>query len=213
MTAKDSQKPPYDERAVAPKVLPTAISLHHKTYQLPTSPRTTFISFLVPLIGIHAGNVPHARKQLNQTSIPKRQPDDDIRLRQSPCPNIDKTEHERRQRKSAQAQRRRVRKLSLRNALICTRLELSSKGGETSRLAGVDVRERSVAKARGSFGCFVLFVRHLAVCSVGVVGGKIIGGIRAAIVLFVGSVDVLAVELGGSHCGSQGAQMGSYQRD
>ena len=190
MTANDSQKPPYDERAVAPKVLPTAISLYSTHISSASPPHIPSLRW--------RENLPHARKQLNQPPIPKRQPNHNIRCRQTTSPHIDQRQHERRQRESTQSQRSRIGKLALRDALVGTRLELSAKGRQATRLAGVDVREGAVAKARGGFGGFVLFVRHLAIDGVGVVGGQV-GSIGAAVVFLVGAVDVLVGAVGSSH--------------
>ena len=57
MIAYEIQKPPYDDRAVAPKVLPTAISLDV----------VTFVSFKRS----ERVNLPHAGKQLDEASISK----------------------------------------------------------------------------------------------------------------------------------------------
>ena len=55
--AKESQKPPYEDKAVAPKVLPTAISLRKVSTQL----------FQDSELG--SDYLPHAGKQLDKATI------------------------------------------------------------------------------------------------------------------------------------------------
>lgn len=65
----ESQKPPYELRAVAPKVLPAAISL--ETYQYSSNSTTAGSP------EVH--NLPHASEQLNKTAITKGEGDHDVR--------------------------------------------------------------------------------------------------------------------------------------
>lgn len=63
MMAKESQKPPYEESAVAPNVFPIAISL-------------TYVSLRFALE--YTMNIPHAGKELNKTAVTKRQRDHNV---------------------------------------------------------------------------------------------------------------------------------------
>jgi hypothetical protein len=69
------QKPPYEERAVAPKVFPTAISLFSR------------INMEINRWGTES-YVPHASEQLNETSISESQCCDDIWLCDIPVLNV-----------------------------------------------------------------------------------------------------------------------------
>lgn len=74
--AKEIQKPPYDERAVAPNVLPTAISL-------------IILVSLDVLKQMQEAYVPHASEKLNKTAITKSERDDNVRSRNAPRVHVD----------------------------------------------------------------------------------------------------------------------------
>jgi hypothetical protein len=114
MMANESQKPPYDDSAVAPKVFPTAISLQ--------------ATVSVPFIGSIGCYIPHAGQQLDQTTIAKGQPDDDAGIGDVARAHVDAAEHERGQGETAQAERRRVTELALADRPVQTRLELTTEG-------------------------------------------------------------------------------------
>ena len=88
MIAKDSQKPPYEESAVAPKVFPTAISLPTRQY-----------CRCISEAGSPHGSIdiPHAGEQLHQAAITEGNADDKIGLAQASGAHIDQAQHERRQ--------------------------------------------------------------------------------------------------------------------
>lgn len=106
-------------------------------------------------------NVPHARKQLHQPSVPKSQSHHNVRHRNTARPHINQPKHESRQSETAQAQWRRIGDLAVLDLLVGTGLELTTEGGQTVVL-GVDMGERTISEASGSSGGLVLFVSHLA---------------------------------------------------
>ena len=106
-------------------------------------------------------DIPHARQQLHQSSIPKGQPHNQIRHSNTRRTHIDQTQHEGGEREGTQAQRCRIGDFAVRDLLVGTRLELTTKGGQTISL-GADVGEGAISKARGGFGGFVLLVGHMA---------------------------------------------------
>jgi len=142
-------------------------------------------------------NIPHASKKLNKTTIRERSTNDKRRLRQAPCAHIDQREQERRQRESAQTQRRRVGELAALGALVGTGLEFTTEGRQTHRVARVDVRERVAAVVVG-----------LALLGGMVVVGVVVADDAVAVLLAaeVARVDRV-VFLGGRHCGLVGMRL------
>ncbi len=138
-----------------------------------------------------SSNSPHARKQLHQPTIPKRYRNDNIRLRHPPRPHINQTQHKCRERKRTQSQRRRIGNLAVLDLAVRTRLELSSKGGQTRGAVGLGVGERAIAEAGGGLGGLVLLVGHFALDAVVAAAGVVL------LVEAVGAaVDALAGVLG-----------------
>lgn len=88
------------------------------------------------------GDIPHAGQQLNETTICKGQADNNVRLRDAAGVDVDERQHKGGQGEGAQAEGRWVGKLAVGGGPVETRLELSSKGAKSSRLAGVEVGER-----------------------------------------------------------------------
>ena len=152
---------------MAPKVLPTAISLfsasadrvsHTAQTSLATVSRQGFWRR-----GKRIGYVPHASKQLHQPTIPEREAHNQGRRAQTPRAHVDQAQHEGRQREGAQSKRGGVGDLAVLDLPVGTRLELTTEGGETLAAAGgVDVGERTVAEAGGGCGGLVLLVGHVA---------------------------------------------------
>jgi hypothetical protein len=68
MIAVPIQKPPYDERAVAPKVLPVAISLRIMSV-------LRFVSGALPRL-----NLPHASEKLNETTVSESSTNNNVGL-------------------------------------------------------------------------------------------------------------------------------------
>jgi hypothetical protein len=68
MIAVPIQKPPYDERAVAPKVLPVAISLRITSV-------LRFVSGALP-----RQNLPHASEKLDETAVSESSTNNDVGL-------------------------------------------------------------------------------------------------------------------------------------
>lgn len=110
--------------------------------------------------------VPHASKQLHKPTISKSDTDDKVGLGQTTSSHIDQTKDEGSQGESAQAKRCRIGKFAALDLSVQTRLELSSKSRKTLlATACVDMSERTITEARGSFCGVMLFVRHLTTCA------------------------------------------------
>jgi hypothetical protein len=137
MIAKESQKPPYEDSAVAPKVLPTAISLAQVSLPVPCR--------------WWASNVPHASKQLDKTSVPISERDDEVGVCNVVGADIDQRKHESSQGESRETQRRGIGELAARwsdaaldehchkyncDLRIETGLEFTAKGRETMFFVG-----------------------------------------------------------------------------
>ena len=133
---KASQKPPYDERAVAPKVLPTAISLRIRQ---PSCLREA------------SEYLPHASQQLHQPTIPECNANHNIRHSDIRSSHIDQAQHKGGESKSAESQRRRVGEFTIGDLLVGTGLELTTKSRKTV-LGGVDMSQRAVAETSGGLG-------------------------------------------------------------
>ena len=101
---------------------------------------------------------------MDQASVSERDTHHEVGRTQPSRAHVDQTQHKSRQGKRGQTERRRIGDVSALDLLVETRLELSSKGRQTlSVAAGVDVSQRAIAEAGGSFGCLVLLRAHLAI--------------------------------------------------
>ena len=130
------------------------------------------------------GRVPHASKQLHQAPISKGKTDDYIGSTQPPRPHVDQAQDEGGQGESGEAQRRRVGDATVLDLLVETGLELSSKGGQALFSTGrVDMCERAVAEASGSFGGLMFLVRHFPIEGAVAVGFfvKVFGGVAGEV--------------------------------
>lgn len=132
------QKPPYDDSAVAPNVLPMAISLPERV-RLPVER------------GVMSVYLPHAGKKLNQAAISKRRANDYIRLGNVPSAHVDTAQDEGGQAEAAEAQGSRVCKLSMLRGRIQTRLHLTTESRDTA-LGGVYTRQRAIVLEIGGLG-------------------------------------------------------------
>lgn len=83
--------------------------------------------------------IPHAGKQLNDTTVGKGRPDDDVGLGDVTGAHVDAAQHEGGEGEGAEAQRGRVGKLAVLDGAVQAGLEFTSEGGQ-ARLLGVDVR-------------------------------------------------------------------------
>ena len=110
-------------------------------------------------------DVPHAGKELHQTPVSESQSHNNVRRRDTLRPHIDESENESGEGETAETQRRRIGNVPLLDLLVGTRLELTTKGGQTI-LHGGHMSEGAVSEASGGFGGFVLLVGHLAVHAV-----------------------------------------------
>ena len=77
MIAVPIQKPPYEERAVAPKVFPVAISLW------------TWLEFHSASSEDPEVDIPHASKKLHETAIRESSSNDDVGLSETASSQVD----------------------------------------------------------------------------------------------------------------------------
>lgn len=140
-------------------------------------------------------DVPHSSEQLDQASIAKGKADYQTRRTQSPRAHVDQAQDEGGQGESAQAQGRRVGDTTVLDLLVETGLELSSEGRQALfATGGVDMSERTIAEASGSFGGLVFLVGHFPVHAAVAIG--------FFVVVFGGVAGELGVGVGG-HCGGE----------
>lgn len=90
-------------------------------------------------------DIPHASKQLHQTTITKSERDNNIRLLQPSHTDIDQRQHESRKSERAETEGSRVGEFATSGRLIQTRLEFTTESWEARRLSSVHVRERVAA--------------------------------------------------------------------
>lgn len=117
---------------------------------------------------------------MHQASVSKSDPDHEIGSTQPPGAHIDQAQDEGGQGESGQAQGGRVGDTTVLDLLVETRLELSSEGRQALFAAGsVDMSERTVAEASGSFGGLMFIVGHFTVHAAVAVGFFIVvfGGV------------------------------------
>lgn len=138
---------------------------HQKCCQRP-SPCAVRVSLEVDvsILGQWMKNIPHAREQLHQASVPKGETDHQVGSTQPPRPHVDQAQDEGGQGESGQAQGRRVGDATVLDLLVETWLELTSKGRQALFATGrVDMGERTISEASGGFGGLMLLVAHFAV--------------------------------------------------
>ena len=180
---------------MAPKVLPTAISLSSPPYQHITLPHPhllrspLLLTDCLPFSPILRSSLdlqsnkgryyysPHPRKQLHQPTIPIRNTHHQIWLRQPPRLHINQAKHKRRQRERAQPQWRRVAESAIFDLFVQTRLGFAAECGQAGGLVvGGDVGEGAVAVAGGVFGGGVFVCGHVFGDVVVVRAGWAVGG-------------------------------------
>ena len=165
MIAKEIQKPPYEDRAVAPKVFPMAISLRHT------------LAFDRAVFGNStelATNLPHTSQQLDETTVTESESDDNVGRGDTASVHVDGAQNEGGEGESAQAERSRVGELAFLDGLVQTGLELTTEGTEAS-LTGIDVSQRPITEASSGASNFVLLSRHLRL------NGAIVGSRRRSV--------------------------------
>lgn len=127
-------------------------------------------------------DVPHSSEQLYQASVAKGQADYQTGRTQTPCSHVDQAQDEGCQGEGAQAQGRWVGDTTVLDLLVETGLEFSSEGRQALFTTGrVDMSERTVAEASGSFGGLVFLVGHFTVHAAGAVGFfvVVVGGVAS----------------------------------
>lgn len=109
-------------------------------------------------------NIPHASKQLHQASVCKGYTNHNVRGSQPPGAHVDQAQDEGGQGESAEAQGGGIGDSTVLYLLVETRLELTAESRQALfAVGGVDMSERPVAEASGSFGGLMFLVGHLAV--------------------------------------------------
>lgn len=134
-------------------------------------------------------DIPHAGQQLHQAPVSKGKTDDQIGSTQAPGPHVDQAQDEGGQGEGAQAEGRGIGDTAVLDLPVETRLELSSEGGQALFATGsVDMSERTVAEASGSFGGLMFLVGHLAIQSAAAVGFLVVavGGVSGEVGVGVG---------------------------
>lgn len=119
---------------------------------------------------------------MHQASISKGNTDDEIGGSQPSCAHVDQAQDEGGQGESAEAQGRGIGDATVLDLLVETRLELTAEGRQALfTTAGVDMSERAVAEASGSFGGLMFLVGHVAVHPAVAVGFfvVIVGGVAS----------------------------------
>jgi hypothetical protein len=96
------------------------------------------------------GYIPHAREQLNKSTIAKRKSNNEVGRSNTAGLEVDQGEDESSEGESGQAQRRRVGELAVRDLLVQTGLKLTTEGREADGLAGEVARERVSAIVVGA---------------------------------------------------------------
>ena len=140
--------------------------------------------------GSYAGSygvyVPHASKQLHQSTVAERETHDQVWRAQAACTHIDQAKDEGGESESTETEWCRVGEFAVLDTLVETWLELTTEGGQTLTITGsVLVGERTIAESCGGLGGLVLFVGHLAV-DTGAIGFFVVDGWRVASVLGIG---------------------------
>ena len=132
MMAVPIQKPPYEVKAVAPKVLPTAISLRAKCKHLFTKVYSSIDLY-----------VPHAGKELDKTTIGESSTNNDTWRSDTTSAQVDERKNKGSKGESAQTERSWVGKLAVGDGLVGTWLKFTTKGWQTNGAiaVGVDVSQ------------------------------------------------------------------------
>ena len=130
-------------------------------------------------------HVPHASKQLHQSTVAKGDTHNQVWRAQAACTHVDQTEDEGSEGESAEAEGSRIGDTTILDLLVETRLEFTTEGRQTIAIAGGGlVSEWAIAEAGGGFGSLMLFMGHLALHAA--VGLFVVVGGRVASVLGVG---------------------------
>lgn len=144
-------------------------------------------------------DLPHASKQLHQSAVSERNTDDKICLGDAAGAHVDQAQDECSESKSTQAQRSRIGEFTILDALVQTRLKLTTEGGETTGAGSIDMSKRAIAELGGSDSSRVFFMGHLA-------ADVTIGGIvRVLIHLFCAGSVVASMD--GIGCGGHVEQV------
>ena len=105
------------------------------------------------------GNIPHASKQLDETTVTESKTDDNVGLGDVTSAHVDSRKDESGQGESRQAQRSRVGELAALDRLVQTRLELTTERRQAS-FRGVDMGQRTIAKTSRSASDILLLSGH-----------------------------------------------------
>ena len=107
-------------------------------------------------------HLPHASKQLYQSTIAESNTDHQIGCTQPSCPHIDQAQDEGGQGESAQTEGCWVGNVAVLDLFVETRLEFTSEGRQTLTAAGgILVSKGPITETGGGFGGLMFFVCHL----------------------------------------------------
>ncbi len=144
-------------------------------------------------------HLPHASKQLYQSTIAKSNTNHQIRCTQPSCPHIDQAQDEGGQGESAQTEWCWVGNVAVLDLFVETGLEFTSEGRQTLiAAAGILMSEGPITETGSGFGGLVFLVGHFTLHA-GTVGLFVVFAWGIASVVDVGS---------GSHCALSGGQRG-----
>ena len=185
MMAKEIQKPPKEESAVAPNVFPTAISLRRVSRWCSAGCTRT----------ASERDPPHAGQELDEPSVSERDRHHDVGIAtQAERVHVDQAQQKGGEGEGAESQGSRVGEFAALDRLERPGLEFAAERGVTAA-AATDVGQRAVPEPRCLLCHLVLLWRHVR--GVGVAGALVMGG--SAVAEFLVSRSVGAV---GSGCGS-----------
>lgn len=106
-------------------------------------------------------NLPHAGQKLNKPAISESERNDDVGCGQISGSNIDQGEDEGRQGESGKTERGRVGELAAFDALVQTRLELTTEGRKSTINVRVEVSEGAMSEASCLCSSVFLFDAHV----------------------------------------------------
>lgn len=136
-------------------------------------------------------HLPHASKQLYQSTIAKSNTNHEIRCTQPSCPHIDQAQDEGSQGESAQTEGRWVGYVAVLDLFVETRLEFTPEGRQTLAVAGgILMSEGPITETGSGFGGLVFLVGHFTLHA-GTVGLFVVSAWGIARMVDVGS---------GGHC-------------
>lgn len=134
-------------------------------------------------------DLPHASKQLHQSTVSESDADNEVWLCDTAGAHVDQAQDKGGESESTQAQWSRVGEFAILDALVQTRLELTTESRETTGVGSVDMSKRAIAEFGGGDSSLVFFMGHLAAQAT-------IGGIVGVLIHLLCAGDVVASMVG-----------------